>query len=200
MDGEWKTHHRPSTTQPHDRMTNHGRDARATMKRKRSDTRSRLQMDHAEAVRRGVRGAVRPLCNNTPSVSERGQGMGLRGSPTGARAPVGCAAAGSRRKNAPTIVPYPAGFPEPIVQVGVPPSRHGLSGRGPPWVVKGQGIAARPRTQQGHVRCRASGRGSPLSTCPCLCNAATARFHACALRTRAFSALSPATTANTWTP
>ncbi len=53
----------------------HGRDARAT--RKQSDTRSRLQNDHAEEVRWGVRGAVRPLCNNPPNAVSGGAAMGF---------------------------------------------------------------------------------------------------------------------------
>ncbi len=49
-------------------------------------------------------------------------------------------------------MPYLAGVPEPKVQVGAPHFRHGLSWRGHPRVMKGQGVAAGPRTQQGQAQ------------------------------------------------
>jgi hypothetical protein len=104
------------------------------------DIRSRLQMDHAETERRGVRGAVGPLCNNPPNEVSGGKGPALLGSATSAGRRH--SRRGSRRKNAPTIVPSRASVPEPRVQVGASPSRHGLSGRWLPMVMKGQGVAA----------------------------------------------------------
>jgi len=228
-----------STTSP--RANHHGRDARATMRRQDCPVRAsgpRSQGRRVEAQRPpqspadgsrgwrtpgGVRGAVGPLCNNPPNEVSGGEAMGFakrtRRRPSAGRLRSSLIA----KKNAPTIVPSRAGVPEPRVQVGASPSRHGLSGRLAPYGNERPGGSGFPRTQQGHSYSSATRRRSPPSTGLCLSDAGE-RSHtaldrgspstphklsppairpesyAVAVWLRAFSGSSPPTTASTCAP
>lgn len=148
----------------------------------------------------GGTGGGTPPVQQPPERQRAGaQRWGSRSEPAGAKRRQ-AAQQPQRQKRAPTIVPYPAGVPEPIVQVGASPSRHGRSGRRPPWVMKGQGIAAGPRTQQGHASSTVPPRSSPPATDRCFVGFSLGRLQPCAVRTAAFSTASPTTTASTCAP